>query len=80
VLLPLLEAGPPEDDNLPLPPADGVGPSAEVMDVSKAALELRAFTDFCGGKMCVKVEIICINAATHRTGEQTSGKRFAESS
>lgn len=40
VLLPLLGAGPPEDNNLRLPPADGVGPSAEVMDVSKAVLKL----------------------------------------
>lgn len=46
VLLPLLGAGPPEDNNLLPPPADGVGPSAEVMDVSKAALTLCAFTDF----------------------------------
>lgn len=68
VLLPLLGAGPPEDNNLRLPPADGVGPSAEVMDVSKAVLKLFAFTAFCWGNVCVQMKIVCKSAAMRRVG------------
>ena len=68
VLLPLLEAGPPEDNNLLLPPADGVGPSAEVMGVSKAVLKLCAFTDFYWGNVYVKMKIMCKSAGMYRMG------------
>lgn len=47
VLLPLFEAGPPQDRNLLLPLADRVDLSAEVMGVSRAVLKLAQIpTDF----------------------------------